>query len=930
MLLALILAAAGATGSSPALPRWHISTNVLSVPAGSLAADFTITDDDSVDERFEVAASSWSQRGGIDRRRPDVDGVLIFPRLLELVPGESERVRVGVLESDPGVESDYRVTVEQLFDPQQTKPGIHFLLAYDMPLFIAPQRVTIDARIASVAARGGQLVVRIRNDGDVHVFARSMTVQWLGGAETFRRPFYVLPRSAMAFAFSERRCGTGVVVVAADTQSHIAGLSATLGIPCAPRTAHGARPERRIVSLSINHVPAGDAVVVTDGTDLYVRARDLAWVPLPQRPATKRIGGDVYDSLASSGASYVYDPASLSLDLEYRVSGTHRLVVAVPTPERYRNGTSASIAYTGSFTGSAPVLSERATLAMPSGQISLGFANAKETIYRTDLDATLLEHGQDGEVIFGDQSLESGGALPVLPIFGTGLTSGTLVRTSGERAPFERISGHLRDPATIAIAVSGEEPIEVGVEPGEFAIDGVPIAARITAIDALTNLPVQVVAQPPLGDLIAPGWRDLNLALGAPRVCVYACAAYRGFAAGGALLVGDSLFLASGPHFEYLDGRTGAGYDAIVADPNRALQLSAGAGPLDGLLASYEERTGPLSFGLGYGTSGAPAYDQRGVLVAQRRTISETANAAFHGVRLQYQRRRSTALDDMRLYDIIEDVPLFHSALQLDLREQRTGIAPSLLSLGVLLPVVPSRSRDVTLLGTTIGAHQGRAAIVASQLDTPSGLQIAAGADGDLRASYVSDRIEVAASSERVLTVSGAVAFLHGVHFVRDTSGGYAVVAGQSGDLIRDGDGRIHAVGARGAAFPLAPSDRPERLAYVQRNVTIDGDAALSASSIYPEPNAGALIVITHRRLFAVIGTVAGRIWRDGTIVLGNGARSPIGSDGVFYFEELPPGTYRAWLLGTSRSCATVVVVPVSRERQIDLGSITCASVRLR
>lgn len=232
MLLVSLLAAAGLASTWPALPKWHISTNRLTIQAGSLAADFTIVNDDRVNERFEVVAYSWSQRGSVDTRLPDTNDVLIFPRLFELAPGESKRVRVGVLARDPLIESDYRIAVEQLFDPQKGKPGLHFLLAYDLPLFIEPTRAIVDTHIVGITARDASLRVTMRNDGDVHVFARAIVVRWLGVSVRHGQPFYVLPHSTMTFTLAMQGCGNGLATIAPDLDSHIQPLTAPLSIPC--------------------------------------------------------------------------------------------------------------------------------------------------------------------------------------------------------------------------------------------------------------------------------------------------------------------------------------------------------------------------------------------------------------------------------------------------------------------------------------------------------------------------------------------------------------------------------------------------------------------------------------------------------------------------------------------------------------------------
>ncbi len=232
MFLALLLAATGFAPASPALPRWHITANRLDVAAGNLAADFTIANDDRINERFEVTAYSWNQHDGTDTRRIDVDDVLIFPRLVELAPGESTRVRVGVLRTDPSVEADYRIAVEQLFDPQPNRSGIHFLLAYNLPLFIAPERRIFNARIVGISARSRRLRITVSNDGNVHAFMATAVVRWRGASSTYRQPFYVLPHRTMAFTLVVHRCGSGIVTIAPDKESHLEPLAASLSIPC--------------------------------------------------------------------------------------------------------------------------------------------------------------------------------------------------------------------------------------------------------------------------------------------------------------------------------------------------------------------------------------------------------------------------------------------------------------------------------------------------------------------------------------------------------------------------------------------------------------------------------------------------------------------------------------------------------------------------
>jgi hypothetical protein len=208
----------------------------------------------------------------------------------------------------------------------------------------------------------------------------------------------------------------------------------------------------------------------------------------------------------------------------------------------------------------------------------------------------------------------------------------------------------------------------------------------------------------------------------------------------------------------------------------------------------------------------------------------------------------------------------------------------------------------------------------------PGGLEIGADESGVIRAGYSSNAVDVSASQPGAISIYGALAFLHGVHFVRETSGGYAVVVGRSGDVVTDSDGRSHAIAESSVAFPLPQMDLPTALSYRQRNVTVDDDATLSTPRVFPAPGAGSLVVISHRRLFSIVGTLVDPKWRYGTMSLQGGQRSPVGADDVFYFEGLRAGRYVARVSGTAGSCVATFVVPASNAAQVNLGTLQCSS----
>ena len=51
---------------------------------------------------------------------------------------------------------------------------------------------------------------------------------------------------------------------------------------------------------------------------------------------------------------------------------------------------------------------------------------------------------------------------------------------------------------------------------------------------------------------------------------------------------------------------------------------------------------------------------------------------------------------------------------------------------------------------------------------------------------------------------------------------------------------------------------------------------------------------------------------------------SPIGHDGTFFFEQLPPGSYAATVKHLGETCSFTLTVPAALGFLVDLGQITC------
>jgi hypothetical protein len=61
------------------------------------------------------------------------------------------------------------------------------------------------------------------------------------------------------------------------------------------------------------------------------------------------------------------------------------------------------------------------------------------------------------------------------------------------------------------------------------------------------------------------------------------------------------------------------------------------------------------------------------------------------------------------------------------------------------------------------------------------------------------------------------------------------------------------------------------------------------------------------------------------TTVNGRSYGSPVGSDGTFYFEDLPKGTHTAVMEYRGTRCSFTLTVPASADVVLDLGTRRCA-----
>jgi fimbrial chaperone protein len=139
------------------------------------ATEVTVRNDDSAPLRMQAQAMSWRQDAeGKDVYEP-ADDLIFFPRTLEIPPGESRIVRVGVRAAPVTREETYRLFLEQLppAAPEAAPAGasVRVLLRVGVPVFVAAAQPERRASIGSPEVRAGEVRWSVVNEGNVHFVA---------------------------------------------------------------------------------------------------------------------------------------------------------------------------------------------------------------------------------------------------------------------------------------------------------------------------------------------------------------------------------------------------------------------------------------------------------------------------------------------------------------------------------------------------------------------------------------------------------------------------------------------------------------------------------------------------------------------------------------------------------------------------------------
>lgn len=202
----------------------------------------TITNTGEAPIDFEVSLRKWQQTSdGQDELAESDGGVVAFPLLLSVPPGEQRNLRVGVRQPPLDQEGTYRLLVAELPSPNipETQGAqLRIIKTLSLPVFIEPVTPRRQGEFVNASIQQGRLSVTLRNTGNVHIQTLGLVVQGKSdqGTVIFEQTFdsvYVLAnhqRELRNLPLSQTNCAQ-VRQVTLQTVATMPPISTTIATP---------------------------------------------------------------------------------------------------------------------------------------------------------------------------------------------------------------------------------------------------------------------------------------------------------------------------------------------------------------------------------------------------------------------------------------------------------------------------------------------------------------------------------------------------------------------------------------------------------------------------------------------------------------------------------------------------------------------------
>ncbi len=761
-------------------------------------------------------------------------------------------------------------------------------------------------------------------------------------------------------------------------------------VPAAQKAGAPRPPGQRVpLSLIVDGVPKGNVIALVRASDVLLIESDLQMAGVRLRTGSGvGIGGVSYASLASLAplVTYKVDLDAFTLALTVDPTMLPRTVVSLG------DGTPKFGAATGEPSGfvSYSVASDSANLGgnasgfvqMGVGSASAGVFTATASYANAHLQRGLLAFRREDEthlkgLTIGDQAASTGSLGGNVVLGGVGIRRHFEYQPDEAYFPTPGINGTVLSPTTADLYVNGTLLRTVRLQPGAFALSGIPVApgpgvTQVVLRDASGNTQTIGGAYYQSRALLRKGLIDYDYDIGFTRAQPFGKHdTYGPLVALGTYRIGLTDAVTVGARFERTVATTSAG-------PRLDFVLPIGHVSLESSLSS--------ALGMA-GNAFAAAYEYAGSRFAfGASAITQSANYATvslspRGPRLRSSIRVSVGLPLSRSYALsISDTTSTSSnapvasafALAMNVRAARQavdytfraeresggslfGIAgvtrkPS-WTLGVQTSLLIGRRANLSTDTTSAGGQ--RATTVALSQSPPGlglGYQLQATGGSSRTASaaatYETQFGDIAAAlstagygtQQTTIALSGGlVAFGRGLFFTRPVSGGYALVDVPGFKHVPVFSESQFAGRTDGRGAMVVPQLEPynqNEIGIGQMQSHIDLLEQQPTTFARPKTLSGSVATFAVRRIRAYTGRfVVQRGSHDvvpslGTVVFsrdGKAYPSDLGSTGQFYVENLAPGSYSATVTDIGGAACTLQInLPAGSGPVTSIGAQAC------
>jgi outer membrane usher protein len=756
----------------------------------------------------------------------------------------------------------------------------------------------------------------------------------------------------------------------------LVGTLSLLALASPSATAAAASDQHAVLALSLDEVDKGTIVAVIRGKEVLASVPDLekAGVTLAGGPY-ETIGGTPFVALSTLAPAITYrlDEASATLVLKVAPSSLKSNnfdLTSSPRPADlvYGRTNSAFVNYALSTNNlNTPGFFTEQGVSIDGVLFDNTLSYAASGLTRTGTRLIFDDPNSLTRLTFGDFTAISGLLGGSTNMIGVNFSRDYAINPYFVTYPLQTFAGNVNVPSTAYVYVNGRLVRTIELAPGPFDLQNVPVAsgANATRVVIQNVYGQQQLLEAPfyLGiNQLRQGLSQYNFSLGAERSPVFSGLGDYGRLASLAFYrYGWTDWLTMGGFVES-DGpveTAGAEVDLGLSELGQlgltgsGSRTNNGSGRAGGVQYSY--RTLDFTLGADYLWE-SNRYGALGLTPDQDRTsrrydlqagtsISDTGVAASYTHLADRDLGRQTQIN-LTFTQSLGD----YGQVSLILGQSRlphTAVNDSAL-LTFTVPLEPGTSASSSVQrseGTWLGTAQVQKSLPLGEgwgysLTAQTGKGAAQSGNLEYQSPYgfyELNALHVGGQTTVLGTVSGGLVYIGDrLMPTRALQDAYALirvpeVPGATVDLSNQPVGRTDSEGD--LIIPNLQSYYGNQISLDDNTVPLNFAIDSTKLGLAPPYRGGAIALFPVHRIQALEGrldvAVAGRnVALAGDLFTlaaeGKTFTSPLGTDGAFYLENVPPGRYKAEVIYAGGTCRLAVTVPKSDALVIQLGTIAC------